>query len=386
VNRRKLVFDETIIGVSPSGKAAVFGTAIPRFESWHPNSTVTAFESDTLAEAVPETAGSPHSERAGSVMNDELMLFAGNSNPELRDAIAAYLGIERGEALVDRFSDGEIHVDIHESVRHRDAYVVQSLSWPVNDNLMELLVMVDALKRASAQHVTAVIPYFGYARQDRQSSPRSPITAKLVADMIETAGISRVITMELHASQIQGFFDHPVDHLYSSPVLGHAIRQLGYEPEQMVIVSPDAGGVERARHYSNRFKCGLAIVDKRRSAPGVAKAMHLIGDVTGRHAIIVDDMIDTAGTLTQAAQAVLDHGAATVSAVATHPVLSGPAVERIEASVLERVMVTDTIPLAEPGRACSKIEVFSVGELFGEAIRRVHGGDSVSSLFRLTSA
>ncbi len=319
-------------------------------------------------------------------MNDELMLFAGNSNPDLSDAIAAYLGIERGEALVGRFSDGEIQVDIHESVRHRDAYVVQSLSWPVNDNLMELLVMVDALKRASAQNVTAVIPYFGYARQDRQSSPRAPITAKLVADMIETAGISRVITMELHASQIQGFFDHPVDHLYSSPVLAHAIRQLELSPEEIVIVSPDAGGVERARHYSNRFKCPLAIVDKRRSAPGVAKAMHLIGEVAGRHAIIVDDMIDTAGTLTQAAQAVLDHGAATVSAVATHPVLSGPAVERISASVLERVMVTDTIPLSEPGKACSKIEVFSTGELFGEAIRRVHGGDSVSSLFRLTSA
>jgi ribose-phosphate pyrophosphokinase len=192
--------------------------------------------------------------------------------------------------------------------------------------------------------------------------------------------------MELHASQIQGFFDHPVDHLYSSPVLAHAIKQLELGPDELVIVSPDAGGVERARHYSNRFKCPLAIVDKRRSAPGVAKAMHLIGEVKGRHAVIVDDMIDTAGTLTQAASAVLDHGAAAVSAVATHPVLSGPAVERITNSVLKRVMVTDTIPLSDAGRACPKIEVFSVGELFGEAIRRVHGGDSVSSLFRLTSA
>ena len=317
-------------------------------------------------------------------MPNDLMLFAGNSNPELTQEISAYLGVAVGEALVSRFSDGEIQVEVQESVRHRDVYLVQSLSWPVNDNLMELMIMVDALRRASAQSITAVIPYFGYARQDRQVAPRSPITAKLVADLIQTSGVSRLITMDLHAGQIQGFFTCPVDHVYASPVLSMGIRELDIPMEELVIVSPDAGGVERARHYSKVFRCPLAIVDKRRSKPGVAEAMHMIGEVEDKYAVIVDDMIDTAGTLTQAAAAILDHGAKVVYATATHAILSGPAVERIQRSVIEKVLITDTIPRSDRARECDKIKVVSVGELLGESIRRVHGGDSVSSLFRLS--
>ena len=318
-------------------------------------------------------------------MQNGLMLFAGNSNPDLSQAIARYLGVAVGEALVDRFTDGEIQVEIRESVRHRDVYLVQSLSWPVNDNIVELMIMVDALRRASATNITAVIPYFGYARQDRQVAPRSPITAKLIADLLQASGVTRVITMDLHAGQIQGFFTCPVDHVYASPVLSMGIRDLGIPADNLVIVSPDAGGVERARHYSKVLRCPLAIVDKRRSKPGVAEAMNIIGDVEGRCAVIVDDMIDTAGTLTQAAAAILDHGAEKVYAVATHAILSGPAVERIERSVIEKVLVTDTIPRSEVARGAERIEVLSVGELLGEAIRRVHGGDSVTSLFRLSS-
>ncbi|QDG50091.1 ribose-phosphate pyrophosphokinase [Persicimonas caeni] len=314
-------------------------------------------------------------------MDSELLLFAGNSNPELAEAIASYLNIPVDDALVGKFSDGEIQVQINTSVRDFDVYLVQSLSWPVNDNLMEMLVMMDALRRASARRITAVIPYFGYARQDRQPAPRTPITAKLVANMLELGGADRVVAMDLHAGQIQGFFTRPFEHLYSSPVLLQAIRQLGYGPEEMVIVSPDAGGVERARHYSKTLKCPLAILDKRRSAPNVAEVMHLIGDVEGKHAVIVDDMIDTAGTLTKAAAAIIEHGAASVYAAATHPILSGPAVERIANSQLEGVIVTDTIPLGEQAAALDKIGVVSVAKVFGEAIRRIHGGTSVSSLF-----
>ncbi len=317
-------------------------------------------------------------------MNDDIMLFAGNSNPELCAGISQYLGLKLSDSHVGRFADGEVRVEIGTSVRHKSAYVIQSLSWPVNDNLMELLVMADALRRASAREITAVIPYMGYARQDRQAKPRTPITAKLVADLIQTAGITRVITMDLHANQIQGFFTRPVDNIYASPVLIHAIRELDLSSDEMVIVSPDAGGVDRARHYSAVFRCPLAIVDKRRSAPGVAHAMHLIGDVKGKHAILVDDMIDTAGTLTKAAGAILEHGATAVYAAASHAILSDPAPERITNSVLSRVFVTDTIPLNEASRGCEKIQVCSVGEIFGEAIRRVHGGASVSSLFKLT--
>lgn len=316
----------------------------------------------------------------------DMMLFAGNSNPALSRAIASYLGLNISDAFVGRFADGEIQVEIQTSVRHRHTYVIQSLAWPVNDNLMELLVIADALRRASADEITAVIPYFGYARQDRQAKPRTPITAKLVADMFQAAGISRVITMDLHASQIQGFFTKPVDNIFGSPVLMHSLRSLEIPADKLVFVSPDAGGVERARHYSNVFRCPLAIVDKRRTAPGVAHAMHLIGDVKDKHAIIVDDMIDTAGTLTEAAAALLEHGASEVYAAASHAVLSGPAIDRITASPLKKVFVTDSIVLSEAGRGCPKLQVCSVGDLLGEAIRRVHGGDSVSSLFKLSNA
>jgi ribose-phosphate pyrophosphokinase len=314
-------------------------------------------------------------------MDSELILFGGNSNPELAEAVASYLNIPLDDAHVGKFSDGEVQVQINTSVRDFDVYVIQSLSRPVNDNLMELLVMMDALRRASARRITAVIPYFGYARQDRQPAPRTPITAKLVANMLELGGADRVVAMDLHAGQIQGFFSQPFEHLYSSPVLIKAIQDLNYAPEDTVIVSPDAGGVERARHYSKTLKCPLAILDKRRSAPNVAEVIHLIGDVEGKQAIIVDDMIDTAGTLTKAAAAIVEHGAASVYAAATHPILSGPAVERIANSQLEGVIVTDTIPLGEKAAALDRIEVVSVARVFGEAIRRIHGGTSVSSLF-----
>ncbi len=314
-------------------------------------------------------------------MDSDLLLFAGNSNPALAEAIASYLNIPVDDATVGKFSDGEIHVQINTSVRDFDVFLVQSLSWPVNDNLMEMLVMMDALRRASARRITAVIPYFGYARQDRQPAPRTPITAKLVANMLELGGADRVVAMDLHAGQIQGFFSRPFEHLYSSPVLLKEIQAIGYGADEMVIVSPDAGGVERARHYSKTLKCPLAILDKRRSAPNVAEVIHLIGDVQGKHAVIVDDMIDTAGTLTKAAAAIVEHGAASVYAAATHPILSGPAVERIANSQLEGVIVTDTIPLGEEAAALDKIAVASVAKVFGEAIRRIHGGTSVSSLF-----
>lgn len=319
-------------------------------------------------------------------MNSELILFAGNSNPELSAAIADYLNTKIDDATVGTFSDGEIHVQINTSVRDFDVYLIQSLSSPVNDNLMEMLVMMDALRRASAGRITAVIPYFGYARQDRQPRPRTPITARLVANMIELGGADRVVAMDLHATQIQGFFSRPFEHLYSSPVLIQAIKALGYGADELVIVSPDAGGVERARHYSKMLRCPLAILDKRRSAPNIAEVIHLIGDVEGRHAIIVDDMIDTAGTLTQAAQAVIAHGAATVHAAAAHAILSGPAVSRIQESVLEGVIVSDTIPLQPAAQALDKIQVVSVARLVGEAIRRIHGGTSVSSLFTSINA
>ncbi|MGM0555065.1 MAG: ribose-phosphate pyrophosphokinase [Myxococcota bacterium] len=314
-------------------------------------------------------------------MDSELLLFSGNANPELSQAIADYLNIPLDDAFVGKFSDGEVQVQINTSVRDFDVFVVQSLSSPVNDHLMELLVMMDALRRSSARRITAVVPYFGYARQDRQPAPRTPITAKLVADMFEVGGADRVVAMDLHAGQIQGFFSSPFEHLYSSPVLISAIRELGFASEDIVIVSPDSGGVERARHYSKSLKCPLAILDKRRSAPNVAEVIHLIGDVEGKRAIIIDDMIDTAGTLTQAATALRTHGAASVYAAATHPILSGPAIERIAGSDLDRVIVTDTIPLSEEAKDVDKIEVVSVARVMGEAIRRIHGGTSVSSLF-----
>jgi ribose-phosphate pyrophosphokinase len=313
-------------------------------------------------------------------MISEIKLFSGNSNPALAAKIARALGTQLGLASVSKFSDGEINIDIGENVRGRDLFLIQSTCAPTNDNLMELLIMVDACKRASAGRITAVVPYYGYARQDRKAAPRVPISAKLVADLLTTAGVERVLTMELHAGQIQGFFNIPVDNLFSSAHLCEQLR--GTIPtSNAVVVSPDAGGVERARAVAKRIDAGLAIIDKRRSGPNVAQVMHLIGDVDGKTAILVDDMVDTAGTLTKAAQAVMDNGAKAVYAVTTHPVLSGPAVERIMNSPLEKVIVTDTIPLSKEAAACGKFQVVSVASLFAEAIRAIHHHDSVSRLF-----
>ncbi len=306
-------------------------------------------------------------------------VFAGNSNIALAKEVCDYLGAPLGKARVGRFSDGEIRVDIDESVRGADVYVVQSTCAPVNDNLMEMLIMLDALKRASAGSISAVMPYFGYARQDRKASSRAPISARLVTDLITAAGANRIISMELHAGQIQGFFNGPVDHLYSSPVFLPYLQTLNLQ--NAIVVSPDAGGVERARAYAKKLDVGLAIVDKRRSAPNVAEVMHVIGDVNQKDVILVDDMIDTAGTLAQAAKILKSHGALRVFAVATHAVLSGPAIQRLSESVIDQVIVTNTIPLSESGRKCDKIKVLSAANLFGEAIQRIHDLTSVSSLF-----
>lgn len=309
-----------------------------------------------------------------------IKLFSGSANPDLAASIAAYMQVPLGRVKLSRFSDGETQVEIGENVRGRDIFLIQPTCAPANDSLMELLIMADACKRASAGRITAVIPYYGYARQDRKAAPRAPISAKLVADLLSAAGLNRVLTMELHAGQIQGFFDIPVDNLYTSPVLcRHIERELSFV--RPVVVSPDAGGVERARAFANRLQAGLAIIDKRRSAPNVAEVMHVIGDVRDRDAIIVDDMIDTAGTLTKAAEVLKHHGANRVVAVATHPVLSGPAVARINSSVLERVVVTDTIPLREEARSCGRLDVVSVAGMFGDAMRAIHHNDSVSRLF-----
>lgn len=306
-------------------------------------------------------------------------IFSGNSNPELAREISAYIGVPLGSARVGRFSDGEIRVEIDESVRGADVYVIQSTCAPVNEHLMELLIMLDALKRASAGSISAVIPYFGYARQDRKAAPRAPISARLVTDMLTAAGAHRIITMELHAGQIQGFFNGPVDHLYCSPVIVKYLQDLALT--NPVIVSPDAGGVERARTYAKRLDAGLAIVDKRRSGPNVTEVMHLIGDVEGRDAVLIDDMIDTAGTICEAARVLKEFGARRVLAASTHPVLSGPAITRLSESVLDEVIVSNTIPLSANGRACPKLKVLTAANIFGEAIKRIHDLSSVSSLF-----
>ncbi len=309
-------------------------------------------------------------------------IFAGNSNPALAQAVCAQLGRPLSKATVGRFSDGEIQVEIAENVRGADTFVIQSTCSNANQNLMELLIMIDALKRASAGSIVAVIPYYGYARQDRKVAPRTPITAKLVADLIEAAGATRVVSMDMHAGQIQGFFNIPFDHLYAAPVLlDNMKRKFEKNAEELVVVSPDAGGVERARAYSKRLGAGLGIVDKRRTKPNVAEVLNVIGDVSGKIAILLDDMIDTAGTLTQAANALVDKGAARVFAYATHAVLSGPAVERIMKSPIEEVVVTDTIPLTPQAQACSKIKQLSTARLFAEAVKRIHSADSLSSLF-----
>jgi ribose-phosphate pyrophosphokinase len=307
-------------------------------------------------------------------------LFSGNANPELALEIAKVLDTPLGEARVSRFSDGETFCEIRENVRGLDTYVIQPTSSPVNDNLMELLIMCDALRRASAAAITAVIPYYGYARQDRKVAPRTPITSKLVADLLVAAGVGRVLCVDLHAGQIQGFFNIPFDHLYALPVFLDDYLKMRFG-EDAVFVSPDAGGVERTRAYSKRLGASLAIIDKRREHANVSEVMHLIGDVEGRDCIIVDDIIDTAGTLCNAAQAVMDGGARRVVACASHGVLSGPAVQRIEESALEEVVVTNSIPPSEEAKACKKIRFLSIGRLLGEAIRRIHNSDSVSSLF-----
>ncbi len=307
------------------------------------------------------------------------LIFTGNSNRPLAEAIAGYLNTPLGKSEVSSFSDGEILVEIGENVRGRDTFIVQSTCNPVNRNLMELLIMIDALRRASASQIVAVLPYYGYARQDRKVKPRTPITAKLVSDMIGAAGASRVVAIDLHAGQIQGFFNLPFDHLYAAPIILDDMKRRFESPP--VIVSPDAGGTERARAYSKRLKASLAIIDKRRSGPNQCRVMNLIGEVEGREAVLVDDMIDTAGTITQAAKALVENGAKKVLAYSVHPVLSGPAIDRIEESPIESLMVCDTISLHERARACEKIKLLSVAPLLGEAIRRIHMQDSVTSLF-----
>jgi ribose-phosphate pyrophosphokinase len=312
-------------------------------------------------------------------MND-LSIFTGNSNPDLAEKVSKYLFKKLGSAKVNRFSDGEIQIEIKENVRSKDVFVIQSTCNPVNDSLMELLLMIDAMRRSSASRITAVIPYYGYARQDKKVAPRVPISAKLVADLLTNAGANRVITMDLHAGQIQGFFNIPVDNLYAAPVLIEHIRHK-FSDQDLVVVSPDAGGVERARAFAKRLDADLAIVDKRRDKPNEAKAMAVIGNVSDKVAIILDDMVDTAGTLTEASNAINEKGAKEVHACCAHPVLSGPAVGRIEKSALKTLVTTDTIPLSEEATKCAKIEVLSIAPLVGEAIIRSHRGDSVTTLF-----
>ena len=311
---------------------------------------------------------------------DRLMVFTGNANARLAQDVVKHLGITLGRAIVGRFSDGEVLVEIMENVRGKDVFVLQSTCAPTNDNLMELLVMVDALKRSSAARVTAAIPYFGYARQDRRPrSARVAISAKVVANMLTSVGVARVLTMDLHADQIQGFFDMPVDNVYAAPVLLGDVWKQRYE--NLIVVSPDVGGVVRARALAKRLESDLAIIDKRRPKANVAEVMNVIGDVSGRTCVIMDDMVDTANTLGEAARALKEHGAERVVAYCTHAVLSGPAVERIEASVIDELVVTDTIPLRPDAEACAKIRQVSVSELLAETMRRICEESSVSSLF-----
>ena len=312
-------------------------------------------------------------------MLKNIKILSGNSNIPLAEKICKGLDIPLGRAHVKKFSDGEIQVEIEENVRGMDVFVVQSTCTPVNAYLMELLIMMDAIKRASAERITAVLPYYGYARQDRKVAPRVPITAKLVADLITTAGANRLLTIDLHAGQIQGFFNIPVDHLYAAPVMMDFIKQ--EYVNDLVIVSPDAGGVERARAFGKRLGASLAIIDKRRSQPNESTVMNIIGDIKGKTALLLDDMVDTAGTLTQAADALVKAGAKKVAACCTHAVLSGHALEKINQSALEKMVVSDTIPIKPEAQSCKKIVVLSIASLLGEAIKRIHNNDSVSSLF-----
>ena len=313
--------------------------------------------------------------------DSRMMVFAGNANPQLAQAVARYLNLPLGKAHVDKFSDGEIQVEIMENVRGRDVFILQPTCKPTNDNLMELIVMIDAVRRASSYRVTAVIPYFGYSRQDRRPrSARVPLTAKVVADMITTAGADRALTVDLHADQVQGFFDVPMDNIYASPILlGDIWRQ---EYPDLMVVSPDVGGVVRARALAKRLDdADLAIIDKRRPVQNQAEVVHIIGDVEGRQCVLVDDLVDTAGTLCQAAKALKEHGADKVVAYCTHPVLSGKAVENIKNSVLDELVVTDTIPLSDEAQACPRIRQLSIAELLAETMRRISNEESVSSLF-----
>ena len=310
----------------------------------------------------------------------QLKLFSGNANPQLARDVCRHMGIEPGKVHVGTFSDGEVNVEIGENVRGCDCFVLQSTSAPVNSHLMELLIMIDALRRSSARRITAVIPYYGYARQDKKVRPRLPISAKLVADLISTAATDRLLCLDLHAGQIQGFFNIPVDNLFATPVLLEAINAR-HPGESLTIISPDAGGVERSRAYAKRLNASLAIIDKRRERANVSEVMNIVGDVKDSACIIVDDIVDTAGTLTEAARALKDAGAASVSAAITHPVLSGPAIKRIAESPLEELVVTDTIPLLTDAVDCEKLRVVTVAPLLSEAIRRINNEESVSSLF-----
>jgi len=310
---------------------------------------------------------------------NQLKIFSGNANPALAEKVCAYLDIPLGDATVSTFSDGEVLVQIDENVRGMDVFVIQTLSDPANHHLMEMLIMFDALKRASARRITAVIPYFGYARQDRKSAPRVPITAKLIADLVTTAGADRVLTLDLHAGQIQGFFNIPVDHLYAKPVLLEYLHKKEFN--DLVVVSPDAGGTERARSFAKRLNASLAIIDKRRDAPNKAQLMNIIGEVDGHDVLLLDDMIDTGGTIVQAAHALKERGALKVYGACSHPVLSGPAIDRLIDSPFDELITTDTIPLNGKDERYTKFTVLSVADLLGKAVARVHTEESVSSLF-----
>jgi len=312
----------------------------------------------------------------------ELVLFSGNSNQGLAQKISSYLDIPLGQALVSKFSDGETRVELHDNVRGRDVFIIQSTCAPTNQNIMEAVIMADACRRASAGRVTLVVPYYGYGRQERKSAPRTPITAKLVADLIEASGVERVLTMELHTAAIQGFFNIPVDHLYAKPVfVPYFQNRAGFGSDELMVVSPDAGGVERARGMAKVLQAPMAIADKRRDRPNESAVMNIIGSVEGKNCLLIDDMCDTAGSLTKTANALFAEGAKGVYAAISHPVFSGPAIERIQESKINEIICTDSIPLSSAARACGKIKIASIGVLLGKAIRRIHQSESVSSLF-----
>jgi ribose-phosphate pyrophosphokinase len=312
---------------------------------------------------------------------NKFMLFSGNANPELAHAVSSQLGVNLGQALVSKFSDGEPHIEIHENVRGRDVYILQSTSPPANDHLMEILALTDALRRSSAARITAIVPYFGYARQDRRvRSARVPITARMVADMLTTVGVDRIITVDIHAEQIQGFFNIPVDNVFGTPVLVEYMRKQNFN-FQPVIISPDIGGVVRARAFAKILNCDLAIIDKRRPKANEAQVMHIIGDIKERTCLIIDDMVDTAGTLCKAAEALIEHGAGEVYAYSTHPVLSGNAIQNIQNSTLAELVVTDSIPLSPEALQCPKIKQVTLANMLSEAVRRISSGESLSMMF-----